>query len=59
MKLFALVFRPIPKVVEMNAADCQEAFLHASESFRNATGTDRQIIGVYVDDILDQYLALQ
>jgi len=43
----------------MSAADCYEAFMHASESFKKASGEDRNIIGCYIDGVLDAYLELQ
>jgi len=59
MKLFARTPQPIPRVADMSVADCYEAFMYASESYKKASGTDRAIIGVYIDDVLDSYLAMQ
>ena len=57
--MFARSSRPIPKIADMSAADCYEAFMHASESFKKASGEDRNIIGCYIDGVLDAYLELQ
>lgn len=59
MKLFVFVRRQIPSVEQMSADECREAFMHASESWRNANPVDQEKIGRYIDDVLDQYNALQ
>ncbi|WP_158564070.1 hypothetical protein [Jiangella anatolica] len=51
--------KPTPQVREMSVADCYEAFMHASETYRNSEAVDRWKIGPYLDAILDQYLELQ
>ena len=55
MKIPIFSNKPVPKIHDMSVADCYEAFMHASASFKKATGTDRQLIGVYLDGILDAY----
>ncbi|PZF84159.1 hypothetical protein C1I92_09930 [Jiangella anatolica] len=59
MKLPMFSHKPTPQVREMSVADCYEAFMHASETYRNSEAVDRWKIGPYLDAILDQYLELQ
>lgn len=59
MKLFVSVRRRLPQVSQMDASECREAFLHASESWRRSEAVDRFKIGKYIDSVLDAWLELQ
>jgi hypothetical protein len=59
MKLPIFSSKPVPRIHEMSVADCYEAFMHASASFKKADDEDRRIIGCYIDGVLDAYNELQ